>query len=269
MALKLFLNDLILNLIGNRGGTMTFTVIGSRSAYPLAGEATSCYLIQEEGVNIVVDLGAGSLSKLQAYIDIEELDALIITHYHPDHFSDIYCLQHAVLIKTQLGIMAKKLTIYGPDDPIYYPQLAYKDYIQSKKLDGSSVIHIKDITIAFMETQHCIYGLAVKLIKDKEMIVYTSDSEVTQSLIDFSHGCDLLVCECSLYKPKKGITGHMAIIDVKKLILESSPKRVLITHLPPYGDNQDILDGMLDLGHPAIDLAHPDVVVSTQMVMRR
>lgn len=223
---------------------MKLTVIGSRSGYPLVGEATSCYLIQDKGFNVVVDLGSGSLSKLQAYIEIEELDAVIITHYHPDHFSDIYCLQQAVLIKHQLGMMANPLKVYGPEDAYYFKQLTYETYMIGEKIDGKKKLVFDNLTIDFMETEHSIYSLAVKLSNQTKNMVYTSDTELTPDLVAFCKDIDLLICECSLYQRNENISGHMAIEDVKQLIGDSKPQKALITHLPPYGDNQKILEGM-------------------------
>lgn len=218
------------------------TVIGYRSGYPKAGEATSCYLIQDEDTSIVIDLGAGSLSILQKFIELEEIDALILTHYHPDHFSDILCLKQGIMIKQQLGKIKKTLTIYAPEDDFYFKQLKWNTTIKAVKIDQHKEIQFNQLNITFMKTEHTIFGLAVKVTKGQQSLVYTSDTELKPSLVDFSKNCTLLITECSLYKNPSGIAGHMDIEDVKQLVLQSHPENVIITHIPPYGDNTHILN---------------------------
>lgn len=83
--------------------TMKLTVIGCYGGFPAAGEATSGYLFESNGFRLLVDCGSGVLSKLQQYIDIEELDAVLLSHYHHDHIADIGPLQYAKLVGYHLG----------------------------------------------------------------------------------------------------------------------------------------------------------------------
>src|SRR5665811_1985264 len=72
---------------------MRLTVIGCSGSYPGPDSAASCYLVEAEHEGrlwrILLDLGSGSLGTLQRYVDPLEIDAVFITHLHPDHFFDI------------------------------------------------------------------------------------------------------------------------------------------------------------------------------------
>ncbi len=68
---------------------MKVTVIGCCGGFPAANEATSGYLFQSGGYSLLVDCGSAVLSKLFAYVPAEELDAVILSHYHHDHIADI------------------------------------------------------------------------------------------------------------------------------------------------------------------------------------
>lgn len=78
---------------------MKVTVIGYWGGFPAANEATSGYLFEHEGFRMLVDCGSGVLAKLQNYVSVEKLDAVVVSHYHHDHVADIGPLQYARLIK--------------------------------------------------------------------------------------------------------------------------------------------------------------------------
>ena len=94
-------------------GLMQVTIIGHWGGYPKVDEASSGYLIEHEGFQILLDCGSGVLSKLQKFIQPEMLNGVILSHYHPDHIADIGVLQHARLIRGLLGKKMECLPIYG------------------------------------------------------------------------------------------------------------------------------------------------------------
>ena len=81
---------------------LSFTVLGCSGSYPGRGQACSGYLVQGGGVNLIIDLGPGSLANLQNHIDIGAIDAVILTHRHPDHWTDLAGLRVLPLISESL-----------------------------------------------------------------------------------------------------------------------------------------------------------------------
>jgi ribonuclease BN (tRNA processing enzyme) len=81
---------------------LKLTIIGPWGGYPKVNEASAGYILEHDGFNLLIDCGSGVLSKLQQYIKPTDLDACIISHYHPDHNADIGVLQHALLIDMYL-----------------------------------------------------------------------------------------------------------------------------------------------------------------------
>ena len=68
---------------------MKVTVIGCCGGFPAANEATSGYLFQSGDYSVLIDCGSAVLSKLQLFLPVEELDAVILSHYHHDHIADV------------------------------------------------------------------------------------------------------------------------------------------------------------------------------------
>lgn len=108
---------------------MKVTVIGCCGGFPAANEATSGYLFQSGGYSLLVDCGSAVLSKLFAYVPAEELDAVILSHYHHDHIADIGPLQFAKQVGSFLGKGTHALPIYGHDADIeQFERLTYKTH---------------------------------------------------------------------------------------------------------------------------------------------
>jgi ribonuclease BN (tRNA processing enzyme) len=82
---------------------MKLTILGNNGPFPGAGGACSGYLLSNEKCNILLDCGNGVLSNLQKLIPLKMLDAIILTHLHSDHISDMMVLRYAIQIKNKRG----------------------------------------------------------------------------------------------------------------------------------------------------------------------
>ncbi|HCJ2776765.1 TPA: MBL fold metallo-hydrolase, partial [Listeria monocytogenes] len=91
---------------------MKLTVFGHWGGYPVANEGTSSYLLEEAGFKLLIDVGASAVSIMQNYIDPDDIDAAIISHYHPDHVADVGILQHIRLLSPKKE-KPPVLPIYG------------------------------------------------------------------------------------------------------------------------------------------------------------
>lgn len=92
---------------------MKMTVLGFWGGFPEKNEATSGYLFESDTFSLVVDFGSGVLAQLQNYKQINDIDAVILSHYHHDHKADIGVLQYARLIQGANGLSMNELPIYG------------------------------------------------------------------------------------------------------------------------------------------------------------
>ena len=89
--------DMIGDVSVDRGGaarvTVKLTIVGCAGSFPSAESPASCYLIEApyEGrtYRLVVDLGSGALGALQRYVDLRDVDAVALSHLHPDHCFDL------------------------------------------------------------------------------------------------------------------------------------------------------------------------------------
>ena len=75
---------------------MRITVLGKSPAWQDAGGACSGYLVEEDGYVLVLDCGNGVFSKLRRYREYVDVDAVLISHLHADHFLDLVPYSYAL-----------------------------------------------------------------------------------------------------------------------------------------------------------------------------
>ena len=150
------------------------------------------------------------LTLLQNYIELEHLDAVVISHYHWDHIADIGCLQYASRVLMDLEKRQKSLQIYGHAQDDHFSRLTYLTYTQAQEISATSKIEIGDFVFQFSQNVHPDPCLSMRIQKDNKIVVYIADTEWSDNLIAIARDADLLMCESSLYDEFLGmIPGHL------------------------------------------------------------
>ncbi|HEY5506425.1 MAG TPA: MBL fold metallo-hydrolase, partial [Coriobacteriia bacterium] len=75
---------------------MQLTILGSAASYAGADQACSGYLVEHDGTTLLMDCGNGALANAAHVTDVTSVDAVLISHAHPDHFLDLFALQAAL-----------------------------------------------------------------------------------------------------------------------------------------------------------------------------
>ena len=211
----------------------TARFIGSGDAFGSGGRLQTCILVDAPGVRFAIDFGATSLAGLRKQgIDPNTIDAILLTHLHGDHCAGVPFL----LLDAMLGAKrASPLTIIGPRDiqqlqATLFPgssamqpsfDLAYTE------ISPDTAATLSDPTITAIDARHTSQTnpLALRIDFGGKTMAFTGDGELTQKLIDFVAGVDLLVAECYFYS--KSVKWHMNYPDISKL----SAGNIVLTHM--------------------------------------
>jgi len=225
------------------GDFMKLTVIGYWGGYPKKNAASSGYLLEHEGFHLLIDCGSGVLSKLQNVVQPEELDAVILSHYHPDHIADIGVLQHARLIQGFLGKELPNLPVYGHSfDEHEFSKLNYKTITKGVPYNPKDTLSAGPFKISFLKTNHPVSCFAMRIEAGGKTLVYTGDSSFKEEFIEFSHDAEILLCECNFYGNQNGKSaGHMNSIEAGQLAQKAGVKQLILTHLPHYGNLDELI----------------------------
>ena len=128
---------------------MELTVLGCYGPYPHIDGACSGYLLQTKHTTILLDLGNGTLRNCLRYTNIESVDAMFLSHLHPDHIGDVFVLRYML----EMNGLTKKL--YAPNEPQeIFEHLSYKDAFEVNVSDDKT-IQIKDMKITLCKMQSC------------------------------------------------------------------------------------------------------------------
>ncbi len=237
---------------------MKLTVLGNYGPYPKAGGACSGFLVDSGETKILLDCGNGVLSRLQQYIDIEELDAVILSHLHSDHMSDVMILRYAVNIKMMKGLMERGIKVYAPESPIEeFERLRYKDAIDLIPIDPNNRLIIKNLTIRFKKMVHGVDNYAISVEKGSKKFVYSGDTCPNEDLVEFSKGADLLLCEAGiLERDEKDIRSmHLTAKEAGEIAAKSGVRRLLLTHFMPDIRVDNYLDEAADVYNGIMEMA--------------
>lgn len=234
---------------------MKITIIGHWGGFPKANEATSGYLIEHDNYKLLLECGSGVVSSLQKITDIKNLDAVLITHYHYDHCCDIGPLQYAIQIKTQLKEINAPLPIYAPTGE-FFNLLKWENYTYGISFEENSNLTLGPFEISFIKNIHPVEAYSVRIKCGDKVFSFTSDTSYFENLAEFFSNSDLLICECSFYSDMDGLkAGHLNSSQAGMLAEKANVKKLILTHLPHFGDLNNLLTEAREFYKGEIELA--------------
>ncbi|RPG42991.1 MAG: MBL fold metallo-hydrolase [Gammaproteobacteria bacterium TMED112] len=202
---------------------LSVAVCGSRAPLPSPNRAETCLLVQAGSSKFIFDLGEGSAANLQNWqVDYSDLEAVILSHLHSDHISDVPEVQ----FQTWLGGRKEPLTVLGPigtkstiqgftsayELDAYYrsehhgPELlpieAYGYVVTEFDGDSEVIFQNEDTKVTAFKVDHFpvdpSYGFKVEF-KDRSIVI-SGDTIALDVVVEYSKGVDVLFHD-ALAKP--------------------------------------------------------------------
>lgn len=230
---------------------MKLRILGAHAPYAPANKACNSYFLATPEAAVMLDCGNGSLAKLQNYYDFRALDALVITHYHPDHFHDYHCLRHAIANSIRVGSRRKgPLAVYAPAlaaGGAWQEMQEWQGVFQMYPVEEyqQQPARIGDLSLRFQKNVHTVDCYAVSICRENHKLVYTSDTGWYEALLGLVSGADLLLCEASLLNCEEELAtlkGHLTAGQTGTLAAQAAVKKLVLTHLWPETDPQLLSD---------------------------
>jgi ribonuclease BN (tRNA processing enzyme) len=214
------------------------TVIGAGPAYTTRLGATgAAYLVRDGETAILFDLGQGSFPRLAGEIEPSGLDAIVVSHLHPDHFIDLVALRHYLRYQFTPPRRVRVLAPRGLAERL--DALHGQPGFAAEALDcadlAAGTVSLGDLDVESRLVTHTdeSYGFRVApRAEPRPGLVYSGDCGRANDLSPLIRQGDTLLTEVS-FGPGPVPPGafHLDGPAVGELARASGVGRVLLTHL--------------------------------------
>ncbi|WP_237706828.1 MBL fold metallo-hydrolase [Kribbella flavida] len=198
--------------------------------------ACAGFLLEYDGFKVVLDLGYAALPQLLKHCPDGEVDAVVVTHQHPDHCVDVSALAR---VRYYQARDAAPIPLYCPPGVL--------DVLRAlePRPDPATVFAVRDLADAGeigpfrLETAllpHYITNLGVRLSAPGVTVAYTGDSGPSDLLAGLAAGSDLFVADATLQGEPPATEPRYVMTAAEAAAGATGAKRLLLTHFWPGSD---------------------------------
>ncbi|GAA4718107.1 MBL fold metallo-hydrolase [Isoptericola chiayiensis] len=242
---------------------MRLVTVGVAGSLPGPSSPASCYLVQasdgERDWSVVLDLGSGSLGPLQRHVDPLDLDALALSHLHPDHCSDLSGLYVYLRYHPERGVhrtgAARELPVHGPSTTRERAAAMYgldpgetmdAEYA-FRTWDPAAPVQVGPLRLEPFAVNHPVEAYGIRVTGPSSQrpgetvtLVFSGDTDACANLVEAARGADLLLCEAAFVEGRDdGVRDiHLTGRRAGRVAAEAGAGRLLLTHLTAWTDPQ-------------------------------
>jgi ribonuclease BN (tRNA processing enzyme) len=224
---------------------MRLTILGSCGTYPVPGGACSGYLLSHDGFTLWVDAGSGTFAELQRHVPIDKVDAVFISHMHPDHWIDLYPFLYATSFHPE---GPRRVPVYGPvAAEETFGRLISSDTKQHfgavfdwRGLAYNDQLEIGPFRVDLFESSHGIENLTMRAQAGGNVFCYSGDTGPNEHLIRAAKGSDLFLCEASWQNGNDPAFPpiHLRAGEAGDAARDAGTGLLLLTHVWPLYDKE-------------------------------
>jgi ribonuclease BN (tRNA processing enzyme) len=219
------------------------TILGCAGTFPGPDSPCSSYLLEHDGFRLLLDAGNGSTGVLQRTIGLLDLDAVVISHLHGDHFLDLITYTYAR--RYHPDGMPGCLPVYGPSDIEAHIAGAFgrpvgdllAEVYEFRPVSAAGRIEAGPFTIDLAPVNHPVETYGMRITAGGRTLAYSADSGICDELVKLAREADVFLCEASYLEgddnpPDIHLTGKEAAEHASR----AGAGRLLLTHLVPWGE---------------------------------
>jgi ribonuclease BN (tRNA processing enzyme) len=249
---------------------MQCVVLGSSGTYPAADAPGSGYLVRTGEAAFLLDVGPGTFLPLAQRMDPGSLDALVISHVHPDHCSDFFAVwhhlaygpgaDHRIPVFVPDGAFDRLAAFLGVDDhsdPLY-------EAFDVRTVGQGTEATVAGVTLSFAAADHSVPAAAVRVDDGSARLVYTGDTGPSEAVADLAAGATVLLSEATYVGTREDhdYPYHLTAAEAGALALRAGVERLVLTHLPPHVDRRrSVAEAAATFGGP-IAVARPGLEIT-------
>lgn len=217
------------------GGDATVTVLGTSGSYPGPRSACSGYLLRAYGFSLWLDAGPGTMANLQTHVDVADVDAVVLSHEHPDHWSDL----DGFYIACRYIKPRSRVPIYAPAglQAMMRSQVDTDDTFIWHDITDKTSVPVGPFDLTFSRTDHPPETLAVRaevsVRGGRRAFGYTADSGPGWTVGSLGSGLDLLISEATFLHDREGTSPHISGRQAGAFARQAGVRRLLVSHIWP------------------------------------
>ncbi|MSO44945.1 MAG: MBL fold metallo-hydrolase [Thermoleophilia bacterium] len=239
--------------------------IGAGAAFGLPGQSQSSYLVRGGRSAVCFDLGSGTFNHILGTLDPTTLDAIVISHLHPDHFADLLALRVYMAHGPGLGY---PLNVYSPPgllarldvvaDGESWAGIRFHDLAA-----GEGRIDAGELCIRHAEVPHLPPTHASRVEFGGRSITYGADCAPGDALPTLAEGTDVLVLECTFGTgPIPEGVPHLNACTAGEIARRAGAGRLLLVHGYPGIDREASVAEAADIFGGPVEWARDGVAVT-------
>ena len=219
---------------------MRVTVLGGCGAWPAAGQACSGYLVEQDGFRLLIDPGYATTPRLLEHVTAGDVDAVFISHGHPDHCADLNPLLRARALRES---PLPPLPVYAPPGAVDAVMALdrpgmLEDACTLHEFSAGAALDIGPFQAETRLLPHWLPNAGVRLAAGGRVVAYTGDSGPSPLIAELAHDADLLIAEASYAQtvPEDSRRYLSSAHDAGQQAALADVGHLLLTHLLPGTD---------------------------------
>jgi len=243
------------------------TVLGGCGAWPAAGQACGGYLVEHEGFRLVLDPGYATLPQLLTYTAAEQVDAVLISHGHPDHCADLNPLLRARALGEAPPPALPVHTLPGAVDAVLAldnPRML-ADAFALREFTAGDRLEVGPFQVDTWALPHFVPNAGMRLSVDGQVLAYTGDTGPSDDIAVMARGADVLLAEATFpdhVLPARDARYLSTARQAGEYAVRADAKRLVLTHLWPGTDPSAARDAAQRAYRADLDIATPGMTVN-------
>ncbi|WP_163509793.1 MBL fold metallo-hydrolase [Fodinicola acaciae] len=230
---------------------MKLTILGGDGAWPSYGGACSGYLVEHAGFRLLIDPGYGVAARVGAAID-----AVYVTHGHPDHCADLNPLLRRIDATEE-----KPIDVYAPAHALdQVLALDRPGWLESTydlhEFTPGEAYAIGPFRATTVDLPHFLANAGIRLSAGGETIAYTGDTGPSDRLRELADGVDILLHEASYARTTDSEFLSTARV-AGQTAAAAQAKNLILTHLFPTTDREEAMRAATSAYDGPVTIARP------------